>query len=141
MKDRTWTIAVGFAIALLAGTLGIRDSIAQTPPGFKRVELSRHDSATPGHEVVLARAEFQPGGAAPKHTHPGEEIGYILEGELILDVEGKPPQNLKAGDNFFLPGGTVHSAKNPGKKGAMVLSTYIVEKGKPLATPVNPPAK
>ena len=147
MKNRRWMIAVGFAIAVLAGTLGIRASIAQpaakpaaaAPPGFNRVELNRHDSSNPGHEVVMARAEFQPGGALPKHTHPGEEVAYILEGEIVLEVEGKPAQNLKAGDSFYLPGGTVHAAKNPGKKGAKVLSTYIVEKGKPLATPVGAP--
>lgn len=140
MKESRWTIVVGFAIVLLAGTSGIRDSSAQAPPGFKRTELSRHDSSTPGHEIVLARAEFQPGGSVPKHTHPGEEVAYVLEGELILEVEGKPPQHLKAGDNFYLAGGTVHTAKNPGKKGAAVLATYIIEKGKPLATPVSPPA-
>jgi quercetin dioxygenase-like cupin family protein len=141
MKDGRWTIVVGLAIALLAGTSGIRDSSAQAPPsGFKRTELSRHDSSTPGHEIVLARADFQPGGAVAKHTHPGEEVAYLLEGELILEVEGKPPQHLKAGDNFYLAGGTVHAAKNPGKKGAAVLATYIIEKGKPLATPVAPAA-
>ena len=139
MKHRGWTIVVGLAIALLAGTSSIRDSSAQAPAGFKRTELSRHDSSTPGHEIVLARADFQPGGAVAKHTHPGEEVAYVLEGELILEVEGKPAQHLKAGDNFYLAGGTVHAAKNPGKKAAAVLATYIVEKGKPLATPVNPP--
>jgi quercetin dioxygenase-like cupin family protein len=144
MKDRRWTIVVGFAIALLAGALGIRDSVAQapaSPAGFKRVELNRHDSANPGFEVVLARAEFQPGGAVAKHTHPGEEVAYVLEGEITLEVDGKPAQHLKTGDSFYLPGGTVHAAKNTGKGGAKVLATYIVEKGKPLATPVGVPPK
>jgi quercetin dioxygenase-like cupin family protein len=144
MNYRRWTIVVGFAIALLAGALGIRDSVAQapaSPPGFKRVELNRHDSTNPGYEVVLARAEFQPGGAVAKHTHPGEEVAYILEGEITLEVEGKPAQHLKTGDSFYLAGGTVHAAKNTGKGGAKVLATYIVEKGKPLATPVGAPPK
>ena len=148
MKNRRWMIATGFAIAVLAGTLGIRASIAQpaakpaaAPPGFKRVELNRHDSSNPGHEVVMARAEFDPGGAVPKHTHPGEEVAYVLEGEITLEVDGKPAQHLKTGDSFYLPGGTVHAAKNTGKGGAKVLATYIVEKGKPLATPVGVPPK
>ena len=144
MKYRRWTIVVGFAIALLAGAWGIRDSVAQAPaasPGFKRVELNRHDSANPGYEIVLARAEFQPGGAVAKHTHPGEEVAYVLEGEITLEVDGKPAQHLKTGDSFYLPGGTVHAAKNTGKGGAKVLATYIVEKGKPLATPVGVPPK
>lgn len=136
MRHHRLPIVVSVVIALLAGIWGIQDSSAQAP-GFKRVELQRHDLATAGHEAVLARAEFQPGGAAPKHTHPGEEVGYILEGELVFEIEGKAPMKLKAGDSFFVPAGQVHSAKNPGKNPAAVLSTYILEKDKPLATPVK----
>lgn len=137
MRNRRLTIAVTFAFALLAGLWGMQYASAQAPAGFKRVELTRHDVAgVKDHEVVLARAEFQPGATVPKHTHPGDEVGYVLEGEVTLEVAGKP-MNLKAGDPFFIPGGTVHSAKNTGKGGAMILSTYIVEKGKPLATPVK----
>jgi quercetin dioxygenase-like cupin family protein len=83
---------------------------------------------------VQTRSEFEPGGSVGKHTHPGEELGYILQGELTLEVEGKPPQTLKAGDAFFIPAGTVHAGKNTSKAPIVVLSTYIVEKGKPLAT-------
>jgi quercetin dioxygenase-like cupin family protein len=141
-------ISTGIAIALAAGLWGMQRAVAQTPAapaaaapaapaGFKRTELARHDITKPNTEAVTARADFQPGAAVPKHTHPGEEIGYILEGEIELQVEGKPVQKLKAGDTFFLPGGTVHQAKNVGKGSAAVLSTYLVEKGKPLATPVK----
>jgi len=131
------------AIALVAGIWGMQHARAEgpaaapAPAGFKRTELSRHDISMPNHEAVTARADFQPGAAVPKHTHPGEEVAYILEGELDLDVAGKPVQHLKAGDTFFLPAGTVHAAKNVGKGSAAVLSTYLVEKGKPLATPVK----
>ena len=82
------------------------------------------------------RGEFNPGAGTPKHTHPGEEVGYILEGTVVMELEGKPPVTLKAGDVFFIPAGQVHAAKNAGTTPAKVLSTYIVEKGKPLATPV-----
>lgn len=135
MKDRRLTIAVSLAIALLAGTWGMQSLNAQAP-GFKRVELQRHDLSTPGREAVVARAEFKAGAEAPKHTHPGEELAYVLEGELTLEIEGKPPAKLKAGDVFFVPAGTVHSAKS-GKSGTVVISTYVIEKGKPLATPVK----
>lgn len=143
MTDRRLTTAVTVAIALLAGIWGMHSVSAQpaaapaAPAGFKRTELSRHDISMPNHEAVTARADFQPGAVVPKHTHPGEEVGYILEGQLVLEVQGKPAQNLKAGDTFFLPANTVHSAKNPGKGPAAVLSTYLVEKGKPLATPAK----
>jgi quercetin dioxygenase-like cupin family protein len=136
MSNRNWTMAVSIALGLVAGTWGIQRADAQVP-GFKRVELQKHDLSTPGREALVARGEFQPGAAAPKHTHPGEEIGFILEGEVTVEIEGQPAKTLKAGDTFFIPAGTVHSAKNTGKAQALVLSTYVVEKGKPLATPVK----
>jgi len=70
--------------------------------------------------------------AFPKHTHPGEEIIYVLEGSLEYEVEGKPPVTLKAGGVLFIPAGTIHAAKNVGSTNAAELATYIVEKGKPL---------
>ncbi|HEU4728629.1 MAG TPA: cupin domain-containing protein, partial [Kofleriaceae bacterium] len=118
------------AIALLIGIFGIQDSSAQAP-GFKRVELQRHDLPVKDHEAVTARGEFQPGAVVARHSHPGEEIGYVVEGELTLEIDGKPPQKLKAGEAFFIPAGTVHAAKNQAKTGATVVSTYLVEKGKP----------
>ena len=136
MTNRSWTMAMSFAIALLAGTWGAHSLRADTPT-FKRVELQHHDLSAPDREVVTARAEFQPGGMAPRHSHPGEEIGYVLEGEFVLEVDGQPAKKMKPGDSFFIPAGTVHAAKNPGKGGAAVLSTYIVEKGKPFATPAK----
>jgi quercetin dioxygenase-like cupin family protein len=115
----------------------MQSSIAQAPAGSKRIELQRHDLGTPNREAVMARGEFQPGAMVPKHTHPGEEVGIVMEGELTLEIEGKPPVTLKAGEAFFVPAGTVHSGKNAGKTMSAVVSTYIVEKGKPLATPVK----
>ena len=143
MTNRRWTLAVSIATALLAGTWGLQDSSAQTPAapaaptGFKRVELQKHDLATPGREAVMARGEFQAGATVPKHTHPGDEVSYVLEGEITVEVEGQPATTLKAGQAFFVPAGKVHSAKNASKAAAAVLSTYVVEKGKPLATPVK----
>ena len=136
MRQRRITVtAVGVAIAL-AGTWAIQSLYAQQP-GFNRVELQRHDLSTPGRETVQVRAEFSPGGTVGKHTHPGEEVGYVLEGTVELEMEGKPRTTLKAGDAFFVPAGTVHAAKNTGSTSAKALVTYIVEKGKPLATPVK----
>src|ERR1041384_4606330 len=108
MMNRRGTMVASIAIALLAGLWGMQRSRAETP-SFKRVELQRHDLSTPGREAVVARAEFQPGAVAPKHTHPGEEFAYVLEGELVVEVEGKPALKLKAGDSFFVPAGQVHS--------------------------------
>ena len=71
------------------------------------------------------------------HTHPGEEIIYVLEGSLEYQIEGEPPVTLKAGDVLFIPAGTIHSARNVGSGTGSELATYIVEKGKPLLTLVK----
>ena len=83
------------------------------------------------------RVDFAPGAAFGKHTHPGEEIIYVLEGSLEYDIEGKPPVTLKAGDVFFVPAATVHAARNAGSSNAAELATYVVEKGKPVLTLVK----
>ena len=102
--------------------------------GVKRTDLQQHDLSIPGREVIQVRVDIAPGVVAPKHTHPGEEIIYVIEGALEYELEGKPPVTLKAGDVLFVPYGVPHSAKNVGTINAAELATYIVEKGKPLVT-------
>jgi len=106
-------------------------------PGTKRTDLQRHDLTAPGREVVQVRVDFDPGYVSPKHTHPGEEIIYVLEGTLEYQIEGKRPATHKAGDVLFVPAGAIHGAKNVGGGNGAELATYIVEKGKPLITPVK----
>ena len=98
-------------------------------PAIKRIDLQRHDLSVPGREVVPVIVELDPGVTSPRHTHPGEEIIYVLEGSLEYEVEGKPPVTLKAGDVLFIPAGTIHSAKNVGSGKGAELATYVVEKG------------
>jgi len=136
MKDRksnrTLKLVGVVAIALGLVTWGVGKLQAQQP-GFKRVVLQQHDLATAGHEAVMARGEIASGAVVPRHSHPGEEVAYVLEGEVTVTMDGKPPMNLKAGDVFFVPAGTIHTAKNTGKTETKILSTYVVEKGKPLS--------
>ena len=106
-------------------------------PGTKRTELQRHDLSIPGREVVQVRVDFDPGYVAPKHTHFGEEIIYVLEGTLEYQIGDKPPVKAKPGDVLFIPAGVAHTAKNVGSGKGAELATYVVEKGKPLVTPVN----
>ena len=114
-------------ITVLMAVSGLVMHVAQAQqPGTKRTDLQRHDLSIPG------RVDIGPGEVAPKHTHPGEEIIYVLEGTLEYEVEGKPPVTLKAGDVLFIPYGTIHSAKNVGSVNAAELATYVVEKRKPL---------
>ncbi len=105
--------------------------------GSKRTDLQRHDLNAPGREVVQVRVDFDPGYASPRHTHPGEEIVYVLEGTLEYVIGDQPPVRVKPGDVLFVPAGTVHAAKNVGSGVGAELATYIVEKGKPLITLVK----
>ena len=136
MKKPKLTLAAALAVAALAGTWGIQTLNAQQP-GFTRVPLQDQELTAAGRHVVQARAEFSPGGEVGKHTHPGEEVSYVLEGTLQLEVTGQPTRTLKAGEAFFIPAGVVHAAKNVDTGTTKVLATYIVEKGKPVTTPVK----
>jgi quercetin dioxygenase-like cupin family protein len=105
--------------------------------GTKRTDLQRHDLSIPGREAIQVVVELAPGVLSPKHTHPGEEIIYVLEGSLQYEVEGQPTVTLKVGDVLFIPAGTIHSAKNVGTGNAAELAPYVVEKGRPLITLVQ----
>lgn len=102
---------------------------------FKRTILQQVDISVPGREAVTAMVDFQPGGSTGRHSHPGEEIGYVVEGTFLVEQDGKPVANLNAGAAFSIPAGTIHNATHTGKGTGRVLVTYIVEKGKPMATP------
>ncbi len=102
--------------------------------GIKRTALQKIEFPE-GYNTVTGIAEIGPGGTAGRHTHPGIETGYILEGEADLLIDGKPPQHLKAGDSYQIPAGAVHDAKVSGDKALKVLGIYVVDKTKPLASP------
>ena len=128
---RTTRIVVVAAVIVASG-LVLHVARAQQA-GIKRIDLQRHDLSVPGREVVQAIVELDPGVTSSRHTHPGEEIVYVLEGApLEYEVEGKPPVTLKPGDVLFIPAGKIHSAKNVGSRKGAELATYVVEKGKPL---------
>ncbi|SFO91951.1 Cupin domain protein [Chitinophaga sp. YR627] len=121
------------AIAVLSlGAFVFAKQGPKQQPGTKRTELQRHDLDIPGKETIQARIDFDPGAAFGMHTHPGEEIIYVLSGTLEYEVEGKKPVKLKAGDVLFIPTGVKHAARNVGKETGAELATYVVEKGKPL---------
>jgi quercetin dioxygenase-like cupin family protein len=122
---------------LIVGSALAPDMAQAQQPGTKRTNLQRHDLSAPGREVIQVRVDFDPGYVSPKHTHPGEEIIYVLEGTLVYEIEGKPPTTLRAGDVLFMPARTIHAAKNVGSGNGAELATYVVEKGKPLITLVK----
>jgi quercetin dioxygenase-like cupin family protein len=128
MKPMVCGLTAAFLLAALAG-VGAQQS------GFKRTVLQQGDLSAPGREAVMAVAELQPGGASGRHTHPGEEVAYVLAGPVVLEFDGKPSKTLQSGEAFLIPAGTVHNARNTGTAVAKVVATYVIEKGKPVATP------
>jgi quercetin dioxygenase-like cupin family protein len=121
-----WTAVT---VALVAGAL-----FAQNP-GIQRTILQRKDISMPGREAVIARVEIAPGAFAGRHTHPGEEISYILEGEGEILVDGQPALKVKPGDSFIIPNGAKHNAHNTGTLPLRMVGIYLVDKSQPLATP------
>jgi quercetin dioxygenase-like cupin family protein len=123
-----------FALAAACvAVLGVTASLAQAP-GIKRTLLQRTDVGN-NMEMILGLAEIAPGGSTGRHTHFGVESGYMIEGTASMEVEGETPRLIKAGESYTIPAGKVHDAKAVGDGPAKVLATYVVEKGKPLATP------
>ena len=129
------TRIISVAVLSVASALALHVAQAQQA-GTKRTDLQRHDLSAPGREVIQVRVDFDPGYASPRHTHPGEEIIYVLEGTLEYEIDGKPVR-VKPGDVLFVPAGTPHLARNVGSSNGAELATYIVEKGKPLITLVQ----
>ena len=125
-------------IAWVSGALliAVTAAISAQAPTITRTVLNRADSTRPGYEAVTAKAEFPVSGSTGRHTHPGDEISYVLEGTIMLEVQGAPGKTLKAGEAFFVPAGTIHNATASGGK-ATVIANYVVEKGKPLTVPAQ----
>jgi len=121
--------------ALLA--LTIAGALAAQTPAIQRTVVTRKDVSVPGREAIVARVEIAPGGYAGKHTHPGDEISYIMEGEGEVLMEGQPPLKVKPGDGFVIPAGVKHDAHNTGSSTLKLVGVYVVQKGKPLATPAK----
>ena len=122
-------------LVIAAGLLTLTGVLIAQAPGIQRTLVGRADVSVPGREAVVARVEVAPGAHAGRHTHPGDEISYVIEGEAELLVDGQPPRKVKAGESFVIPAGVVHDAHNTSDAPIKLVGVYVVEKGKPLATP------
>jgi quercetin dioxygenase-like cupin family protein len=101
---------------------------------LSRIEVQRGPSSIPGREIVQVLTDIPVGVESGWHTHPGEEVGYILAGTVEMQVEGRPPRRVAAGEGFLIPPRTPHNARDLGPGTGRMLSTYLVEIGEPLAT-------
>lgn len=141
MKKRTITLLAAIITII---SIALPASAAAQFAGASRKDLQRHDLSAPNREVIQAEVGLKPGVKAPRHSHPGEEVIYVLKGAIEYQLDGQPPVIVKAGQVLFIPAGVIHSARNVGRKDAVELATYIVEKGKQvvvLAAPLPEPKK
>jgi quercetin dioxygenase-like cupin family protein len=133
----------GFAGFASCALCGITEFIAtaasaQTPPasgGVTRKILSQSEGPTPGYVTLLVEATIEANAAVGRHTHPGIESAFVLEGGFELPIQGQATRNLKPGDGFQIPPNTPHAGGKPGTAKSVILITYVVEKDKPLASP------
>jgi len=131
------SIASLLAVLLCALAAQAQQPAAPAPAsGIKRTMLQKVEVPNTNYETITGIAEVAPNASAGRHTHPGPETGYVIEGEMVLLIDGQPPKTLKAGDSYQVPSGAVHDVKT-GDKAMKVMAVYIVEKGKPLASPAQ----
>jgi len=135
------TLAICAALAALSWTHPVRaqqnlPAATSQTQSIKRIPLQRFDVPGTAYETVIGIAEIAPNVSIGRHTHPGPESGYIIEGGFELLIEGESPRLLKAGESYKVPPRTIHDAKT-GSDGAKVIATYVVEKGQPLASAIK----
>ena len=131
----------GIVIAAGVFIFGASTSVYSQSVGLTRSVVLKEDVSVPNREAVIARVEIAPGGVADWHTHPGDEISYVADGDIVLFVAGQPPRKISKGEGFVVPAGIVHSAKNEETTPIKLVGVYVVEKGKPLASPAPAPAQ
>jgi quercetin dioxygenase-like cupin family protein len=124
----------GVVLAALAALSIASTAIAQ-PTTVHKTTLQDQPFPPPVYHSVTVRTLVDAGGEVSPHTHPGVEMGYVIEGRATLRVVGQPPRSLCAGDSFAIPAGTVHRVRNAGPGPLAMLSTYVVEKDQPIASP------
>ena len=128
-KPNIKSFLIGAAALVAVGAV-----VAQAS-GLTRTLVSRSEISVPGREAVVVRVDVAANASAGRHTHPGDEIGYVMEGQLQLSVEGQPTRLVKAGESFTVPAGVPHDAHNDGAVTSKLVGVYVVEKGKPLVAP------
>jgi quercetin dioxygenase-like cupin family protein len=129
----------GCAICAVTGFIASEASAQGVPAvvtsGYTRKVLSQIDGPTPGYVTILVEAELQLGGTIGRHTHPGIESTYILEGSVEIPIQGQPTRSYKQGEYYEIPPGAPHAGGKPAGTKVRFVTTYVVEKDKPLVSP------
>lgn len=138
MKRTALLFSMTLAVGIALGIVGAKALNAQREPMTRTVLLQTELAGVKGKEGIVALVEFAPGAATEMHYHPGDELAYLLEGSLSLEIKGKPPLTFKPGDTFHQPPKQVHRAKNlSSTTPAKAIVFTIAEKGQPITVPVK----
>jgi quercetin dioxygenase-like cupin family protein len=130
-----WSKALVLGAALAA--IGVVAIARDEAPHANRQILQRQDVSGTAKEAVIGTADLPGGVAIGRHTHPGEEVGYVLKGPVLMRVQGRSDVVLQAGDSYVIPAGVPHDAEAQERSGAKVVATWVVDKGQPLSTPAK----
>ena len=133
----TSRLARAIAVVVVVGLAGGLVLEGQQAPTVKRSVVLKEDTSVPDREGVMAMVELPPGSAEGRHTHFADVFAFVLEGTIVLEVEGKPTATLKAGEVFHVPAGKVHQGTNNSSVTAKLAVVFFAEKGKPFTTPVK----
>jgi quercetin dioxygenase-like cupin family protein len=129
-------LTIGAALTLPLCVMAAEPTAGTQASPVKRTILRRVDVPNSNYEVVLVAVDVPANTSVGKHTHPGTVVGYVIEGEYTMLIDGRPPQTLKPGESLEVPSGVVHDERSASKP-ARLLAVFTVEKGKSLATPVD----
>jgi quercetin dioxygenase-like cupin family protein len=140
MTPKSWSM-LAFALAMLAiaGSLYAQQpqpSPAEPSPIKRRTILQRADVPGTNLELIYATVEIAAGFKAGRHNHPGVVMGHVVEGDFWLHVDGQPERVLHAGESVALPDRAIHN-EGATDKPVKLNAVYVVEKGKPLASPAQ----
>lgn len=124
------------ALVAVVGASALTAQLTPPPGGVKRTVLQKSDVPGSNYEVIVALVEVPAGIKVGRHTHPGSVGGWVLEGGYTILIDGQPEKRYNIGEYLQIPAGTVHD-EWPGDKPAKLMGVYVVEKGKPLASPVQ----
>ena len=122
-------LALALVAILFAGPLAAQQ-------GVQRILLQSHTVPGSNLEFLQMRTEIGPNIALPRHTHPGPEILYVLQGHFSVEAEGAPTRLLGRGQTAYNPPGIPHGGR-AGPAGAALLLTWVVPQGRPLAAPAK----
>jgi quercetin dioxygenase-like cupin family protein len=137
LMQRLATTKVALWVGVFLAGVGVRVGAAGVlfaqPAGFQRVMLLTVPvAANSAYEATIGTVIVPPDAASPRHSHPGDEIGVMLEGESVVEIDGAAPAKFAVGQAFHIPSGKAHVARSTGTVPAKVVSIWIAEKGKPL---------